>query len=203
MSKRVIGLTGGIGSGKTTVANEFANLGVDLVDADLLSREVVESGSPALLEISKHFGAQILDDSKNLNRQELRKIVFEKKEEKVWLENLLHPLIRDLMLSRLASANSPYVMLVSPLLLETDQHQLVERILVIDVSVETQLQRTLQRDQSNIDTIRAIIASQIDRDSRLKLADDVLNNEEPMATVQQKVLELHNKYLLLGDERRD
>jgi len=194
----VIGLTGGIGSGKTTVANEFAKLGIILVDADLLAREVVEPGSSALVAIAERFGSDILDSNGALKRTELRHIVFANKDHKLWLEQLLHPLIRELMLSRIQSANSPYCLLVSPLLLETDQSTLVQRVLVVDVSPETQVERTLKRDNSNAETIKAIMAAQIDRESRLNKAQDVINNDGGIDELKSKVLALHHQYLELS-----
>jgi len=194
----VIGLTGGIGSGKTTVANEFAKLGITLVDADLLAREVVEPGSSALVAIAERFGSDILDSNGALKRTELRHIVFANKDHKLWLEQLLHPLIRELMLSRIQSANSPYCLLVSPLLLETDQSKLVQRVLVVDVSPETQVKRTLKRDNSNAETIKAIMAAQIDRESRLNKAQDVINNDGGIDELKSKVLALHHQYLELS-----
>ncbi len=194
----VIGLTGGIGSGKTTVADEFAKLGVTLIDADLLSREVVEPGTPALAAIAQRFGPTILADNGFLNRAELRQIVFANQDHKIWLEQLLHPLIRELMLARIQSADSPYCILVSPLLLETDQSALVQRVLVVDVSAETQLSRTLQRDSSSAETIKAIMAAQISREARLAKADDVISNDGSMDSLKTKVLTLHNQYLELS-----
>ena len=194
----VIGLTGGIGSGKTTVANEFAKLGITLVDADLLAREVVEPGSSALVAIAERFGSDILDSNGALKRTELRHIVFANKDHKLWLEQLLHPLIRELMLSRIQSANSPYCLLVSPLLLETGQSTLVQRVLVVDVSPETQVERTLKRDNSNAETIKAIMAAQIDRESRLNKAQDVINNDGGIDELKSKVLALHHQYLELS-----
>ncbi|MFK7865161.1 MAG: dephospho-CoA kinase [Pseudohongiellaceae bacterium] len=195
----VVGLTGGIGSGKTTVADCFADLGINLVDADLLAREVVEPGSAALSAISEHFGHDILNPEGHLNRPKLRQIVFEDSSQKQWLEKLLHPAIQALMLVRLESSTSPYTILVSPLLLETDQYKLANRILVVDVPVEVQLSRTLQRDGSNEDTIKSIIKSQIDRDSRLARADDVVSNTAEPQTLVPRVLSLHEKYLNLSE----
>lgn len=191
----VIGLTGGIGSGKTTVANEFANLGITLVDADILAREVVEPDTPALAEIAKRFGGDILDNSGSLKRSELRQIVFANQEHKLWLEQLLHPLIRELMRLRIKEAPSAYCILVSPLLLETDQSEMVDRVLVVDVSPETQLERTLLRDNSKAETIKAIIASQMNRETRLAKGDDVISNNGSAAELKDKVLALHSLYL--------
>ena len=199
----VVGLTGGIGSGKSTVADVFAQLGVTLVDADLLGREVVAPGSAALTRIAEHFGDSIIMADGSLHRQALRGIVFSDTLEKDWLENLLHPLIAELMKSRISSCASPYCLLVSPLLLETGQQQLADRILVVDVSKATQLTRTLQRDRGDPDTINAIIASQIDRQQRLQKADDILDNEAGLDQLNAGIHQLHQKYLRLAEESRE
>jgi dephospho-CoA kinase len=196
----VVGLTGGIGSGKTTVANLFADLGVDLIDADELSRVAVEPGSDALAAIAEKFGSEILTAQGSLARSELRRIVFADAEKRQWLEALLHPIIAELIVERIAESRSPYCLLVSPLLLETSQSELVQRILVIDLSESSQLERTMQRDGSDRETIEAIIASQINREQRLLAADDVLNNESDLDSLPQRVASLHQKYLDLSSE---
>jgi len=191
----VVGLTGGIGSGKSTVANEFAKLGVNLVDADIASRELVTTGAPALEKIGNHFGPTVIQSDGSLNRSVLREIVFHDEAEKTWLEQLLHPLIGQWLIQQIAASQSPYCMLVSPLLLETSQAQLVDCVLVVDVEESTQLERTLARDGGNEDTVRAIIAAQMPRTKRLEHADDVFYNEQALNTVAPRVLTLHNKYL--------
>ena len=191
----VVGLTGGIGSGKSTVANEFAKLGVNLVDADIASRELVTTGAPALEKIGNHFGPTVIQSDGSLNRSVLREIVFHDEAEKTWLEQLLHPLIGQWLIQQIAASQSPYCMLVSPLLLETSQAQLVDCVLVVDVEESTQLERTLARDGGNEDTVRAIIAAQMSRTKRLEHADDVFYNEQALNTVAPRVLTLHNKYL--------
>ncbi len=191
----VVGLTGGIGSGKSTVANFFQDLGIELVDADLLSREVVNPGTTALQRIAEQFGSDIITAKGELNRHRLREIIFADPAQKDWLETLLHPLIGELIQARLANCNSNYCILVSPLLLETRQHELVDRVLVVDASEQTQLARTLHRDESNELTIKAIIASQISREERLKRADDVLENENELALLKGKIATLHQQYL--------
>jgi dephospho-CoA kinase len=195
----IVGLTGGIGSGKSTVSECFEKFGVTVVDADILAREVVEPGTPSLIAISDEFGNDILDENGGLNRAKLREIVFADSAKKTWLEKLLHPAVRDLMLSRLQTSPPPYTLLVSPLLLETDQRKLADRILVVDVPVETQLKRTLKRDGSNEATIKAIINSQIGRTDRLAAADDILSNNQSSDTLPARVLSLHNKYLELSE----
>lgn len=193
-----IGLTGGIGSGKTTVADKFAALGIDLVDADQLSREVVTPGSSALEEIAKHFGDTVLTPQGELDRKALRKIVFHSPEQREWLEQLLHPAIGDLIKTRLTACKSEYCILVSPLLLETGQHELTDRILVVDVPEHIQLQRAMQRDGSDETTIRGIIDAQMSRRSRLDPADDIIDNSQPLENLEERIFELHNRYLQLA-----
>ena len=196
----VVGLTGGIGSGKSTVAAMFLAYGIEVVDADQLAREVVNPGTDALQQISKHFGEAILDPDAELNRQKLREIVFSDTAEKDWLEKLLHPLIAELMKTRLENSTSVYCILESPLLLESNQHEMVNRILLVDVSEQIQLSRTLQRDQSNAATIKAIIAAQISREERRKRADDIIENETDIDALQIRVAELHEKYTALAKQ---
>ena len=199
-SNFVVGLTGGIGSGKSTAATQFRALGIEVIDADSLSREVVNRGSPALAQIAGHFGKNILNSLGELDRASLREIVFSDNSAKVWLEQLLHPLIADLMQLRLANSKSDYCILESPLLLETRQHELVDRVLVVDVREETQLSRTLQRDNGETSTIQAIIASQMNRKDRLQKADDILDNEAEEDTIATKVARLHEQYLEMSNE---
>jgi len=195
---KIAGLTGGIGSGKSTVARLFGELGVHWVDADDVAREVVEPGTPALERIAKHFGEQILTSEGTLDRAQLRGIVFEEPEERVWLESLLHPIIRDELIRQLNPENYqlPYVLLVSPLLLETDQHELVDRIIVIDVPEETQIQRTMARDTNSREQVERIIAAQISREDRLARADEVIDNDRPLDDVTRQVRELHERLLV-------
>ncbi|WP_339668741.1 dephospho-CoA kinase [Dasania marina] len=196
----IIGLTGGIGSGKTAASDYFKQLGIDIVDADEVARLVVANGSPALARISEHFGSSILRPDGGLNRAQLRDIIFQNPEQKTWLEQLLHPLIRLSITEQLANASSPYTIFVSPLLLETDQQQLCDRILVIDVPAALQLQRASNRDNNNSEQIQRIIDSQIPRQERLKLADDVIDNSDDVAALQQKIDTLHAKYLTLSPQ---
>lgn len=191
----VIGLTGGIGSGKSTVAELFQQQGIEIIDADQIAREVVEVGEPALDQIVDHFGKDIVDQQGRLKRSELRELVFSDARERHWLEQLLHPLIEQRMQQRIQKSPSPYCVLVSPLLLETAQKKLVDRILVIDVSKEEQIERTMKRDNSSRETIEAIIASQIDRDTRLESADDIVNNDEDLDHLTEEVKTLHQLYL--------
>lgn len=190
----VFGLTGGIGCGKSAAAQAFTALGVPVIDADQAARDVVVPGSPALTAITEHFGTQILLDDGNLNRAALRTIIFSDAAAKTWLEQLLHPAIRTLILTRLQQpSQSPYRILESPLLLETDQHQLVEAIILVDVSPETQLQRAMQRDNASQQQIEAIIQSQLPRQEKLARADYVLDNEGSIDALFSQVNHLHSK----------
>ena len=191
----IVGLTGGIGSGKTAVSDLFQDLGITIVDADLASRVVVEKGREELNKISEHFGEDILTSNGDLDRAKLREVIFKSEEEKLWLESLLHPAIASQIQKELDSSSSPYTILVSPLLLETDQKNFCSTVLVVDVPVETQIERTSQRDNVSKEQIKSIIASQIDRDSRLKQADEVILNDGSIQSLESKVQELHKKFL--------
>lgn len=172
----IIGLTGGIGSGKSLVAARFAELGITVVNADTVAREVVAKGEPALEKIRDHFGEEILLPTGELDRRQLRGIIFADPEQKKWLENLLHPIIRVRMVEQLQAAASPYAILESPLLLETDQHLLVEKIIVVDVDEATQIARASTRDGADVEQIKKIIASQMPRAEKLQKADFVIDN---------------------------
>ena len=193
----IIGLTGGIGSGKTAVSDSFEALGIDVVDADLASRVVVQKGKPCLLKIAQHFGEDILTKEAELDRAKLREIIFKSEEEKNWLESLLHPAIANQIQDELNASKSPYTILVSPLLLETNQKDFCSKVLVVDVPVETQVERTLKRDGVSEDQVRAIIKAQIARDDRLKLADEVILNDGSLEDLDLAVQVLHKKFLSL------
>ena len=197
----IVGLTGGIGSGKTTVSQFFLNNNIEVINSDAISREVVQPGTNALAKIEERFGAEILTESKTLNRPRMRSIIFKDEDQKDWLENLLHPLIRDAISSSIGYAESDYVVLESPLLLETDQHKLVDRILVVDVAPKTQLERTLSRDGGSEDTVRSIIDSQLTRSERLKRADDIINNEQDIQLVRGELESIHRNYLILARQK--
>jgi dephospho-CoA kinase len=194
----VIGLTGGIGSGKSTVAREFGSLGVHWVDADDVAREVVEPGMPALTVIADHFGKDILTEDGALDRARLRQIVFEQPEQRVWLESLLHPIIREELIRQLHPTDYtlPYVLLVSPLLLETDQNKLVESVLVVDVPVDVQIERTMARDTNSREQIERIIAAQMPREQRVAKADAVIDNNQPTDKVSAEVRALHERFIV-------
>tara|TARA_B110000881_G_scaffold41413_1_gene33926 strand:- start:27 stop:614 length:588 start_codon:yes stop_codon:yes gene_type:complete len=191
----IIGLTGGIGSGKTAVSDTFKSLGIDIVDADVSSRRVVEKGQPALDDIQAHFGDGILDSENNLDRTKLREIIFKNPQERVWLEKLLHPKIAEHIKDQLESSNSPYCILVSPLLLETEQKSYCSFVLVVDVPEESQIARTAKRDGVSEEQVKNIISAQIDREKRIEQADEIIINDGSMEELKEKVVVLHTKYL--------
>lgn len=193
----IIGLTGGIGSGKSTVARMFGALGVHWVDADDVARQVVEPGTQALRAIADHFGKDILLENGELDRAALRKMVFEDPEQRRWLEELLHPIIREELIHQLSPEDYalPYVLLVSPLLLETDQHKLVERVIVVDVPEETQIERTMARDNNSREQVERILAAQMPREARREKADALINNAQPLELVEASVRVLHQRLL--------
>ena len=194
----IIGLTGGIGSGKTAAANRFAAAhGIHVVDADQKSRVVVEPGRPALAHIVDRFGDAMLLDDGTLNRAALRETVFAAPEQRQWLEQLLHPLIRDEIITDLHSATSPYALLVSPLLVESGQNSLTSRIIVVDVPETMQLARTVQRDAVPEAQVRAIMQAQAQREERLRHAHDVLTNDSDLAALHAQVDALHARYMQL------
>lgn len=186
----IIGLTGGIGSGKSFVAARFAELGIRVVNADAVAREVVAKGEPALARIREHFGEDIVLPTGELDRRALRGIIFADPAQKKWLENLLHPIIRLRIVEQLQAATSPYAILESPLLLETDQHLLVEKIILVDVDEATQIARASARDGSDVEQIKSIIASQMPRAKKLKKADFVIDNGGSREATERQVDEI-------------
>ncbi|MCS6116925.1 dephospho-CoA kinase [Shewanella baltica] len=198
MSKFVVGLTGGIGSGKTTVANLFAAEGITLVDADIVAREVVAPGSKGLEAIVTHFGAEILTPESELDRAKLRQRIFSHPEEREWLNQLLHPMIRQEMLAQVEKATSAYVIMVVPLLFENGLDRLVNRTLVVDISPELQVNRTVKRDNVDASQVNNIISSQCSRSEKLARADDIIDNQGEISTLKREVLALHQRYLQLS-----
>ncbi len=198
MSKFVVGLTGGIGSGKTTVANLFAAEGITLVDADIVAREVVAPGSKGLEAIVTHFGAEILTPEGELDRAKLRQRIFSHPEEREWLNQLLHPMIRQEMLAQVEKATSAYVIMVVPLLFENGLDRLVNRTLVVDISPELQINRTVKRDNVDASQVNNIISSQCSRSEKLARADDIIDNQGEISTLKREVLALHQRYLQLS-----
>lgn len=193
-----IGLTGGIGSGKSTVCRLFAELGVPIIDADIIARQLVESDSPVLKKLVAQFGKQILNPDRSLNRAYLRDLVFSDKIKKAQLDQLMHPLIYDEIEKQLKGLNSPYCIIAIPLLLETQQMQRVDRIVVVDCNADTQLLRVVSRDQVKPEQVLSIIASQMSRQQRLSFADDVIDNTCSPAHLAEQVKRLHNSYNLLA-----
>ncbi|MCW0505155.1 dephospho-CoA kinase [Aeromonas piscicola] len=198
----VVAITGGIGSGKTTIANQFAELGIDVVDADVIAREVVEPGAPALAAIAAHFGPDVITPDGQLDRRGLRERVFSDPDAKAWLNALLHPLIRQEMLRRCAAARSPYCLLVVPLLVENKLTGLANRVLVIDVDEATQIERTCRRDGVSRAQAQAILAAQASRAERLAAADDVLDNKNGAPeTIKPRILALHETYMAFASQQ--
>jgi len=197
-SRFVVGLTGGIGSGKSTVANLFSRQGIEIIDADEISRTLVKTGSPVLEAIIKHFGSSITDAERNLDRKQLRELVFADNAEKEWLENLLHPLVRQEIQRQVAASSSQYVIIVVPLLLESENYSDVDRILVIDVTEDVQLERIKKRDGSSETLARSIMDAQMKRERRLESADDVISNNSGIDSLEKQVKNLHNQYLQLS-----
>lgn len=196
----VLGVTGGIGSGKTAATDEFQKLGIEVVDADIMARVVVEPGKPALLAIQEHFGMAVIQSDGSLDRAALRQKVFNNPNERKWLEALTHPLIRDGIIQRIKNANSDYVILASPLLIESGQYHLVNRTLVIDAPRELQLQRAMSRDTNSEAQINAILDAQLAREERLKFADDVICNDQTLENLRSSVHALHTRYLELAKQ---
>jgi dephospho-CoA kinase len=198
-----VALTGGIGSGKSTIANAFAALGVPLIDADRIAREVVEPGSPALQRIVERHGPDILTDQGALNRARLREIIFQSPEEKSWLNNLLHPLINARTQQLKALTTAPYLLWVVPLLVENGLQRQADRVLVVDVDEATQIARTIQRDGIDLQQAKNILSAQATRSARLAVADDVINNSGAPADALPQVAALHQRYLTLAATQQD
>ena len=193
----VIGLTGGIASGKSFVSHVFKELGIDVIDTDHLAREVVAKGEPALEKIVAYFGSAVLIGA-DLNRRHLRKIIFEDAAKRKWLEALLHPLIRDRVSTAVAQVTSPYCIVVIPLLVETLPNPVIDRILVVDIDEARQRQFLAERDHLAEAEIDQILQSQATQAVRLAKADDLLHNTGSLELLHQQVLVLHGRYLALA-----
>jgi dephospho-CoA kinase len=191
----VVGITGGIGSGKSTVAKQFAARGIEVIDADQLARAVVAPGSDALAAIEAHFGNDIIASDGSLQRAHLRDIIFTNPQQRQWLEALLHPLINRLIEQRITASQGSYTVLVSPLLFEAKQHIYCDRVLVVDVPETVQVARVKQRENNSEEQIRRIIASQMPSAERLRRADDVIDNTHDLAYLDSCVEQLHRQYL--------
>jgi dephospho-CoA kinase len=193
-----IGLTGGIGSGKSTVCTIFRELGVPVIDSDEIARELVAPGSAALQQITAHFGTQLLQEDGRLDRKQMRELVFNNPHKREQLEAILHPLIRQEMERQITLIHAPYLILAIPLLLEKGWQQQLDRVLVVDCSEGLQRQRATRRDDSSVHTIDHIIASQIPRSARLAAADDLIDNSGSAASLRAQVEALHHRYLALS-----
>ena len=192
----VVALTGGIGSGKSTVANAFSRRGIAIIDADIIARQVVEPHTPGLNAIAGHFGHHIINADGTLNRRLLRERIFAQPAEKTWLNALLHPMIHQETQRQIAASTSPYVLWVVPLLVVNQLQHKADRVLVVDVSPETQLQRTMLRDDVTRQHAEQILAAQATREARLAVADDVIDNDGAPDTIESDVARLHAQYLI-------
>lgn len=191
----ILGITGGIGSGKSAATQWFESQGIIVVDADVVAREVVEPGQPALKAIQDVFGDWVLLANGSLDRRALREHIFQFPEARQSLEKITHPAIRQSIIQQLQHAESPYVILVSPLLFETNQHELVQRTLLVDADEQTQLERASQRDSQSEEQIRKIIAAQMSRAQKQQLADDIVLNDGLLEHLHQQLKPLHFSYL--------
>ena len=198
----VVGLTGGIASGKSFVAECFAALGASVVDTDVVAREVVEPGQPALDEIRQRFGDPVIAEDGTLDRRRLRDIVFNSDDDRRALEAILHPRIRQATMEQASSAVGPYVIVVVPLLFESPMKTEMDRVLVVDCSEETQLARLMTRDNESAEQGRRIMATQASREQRLSIADDVINNDGDREVTRQAVSDMHDRYLSLLEDRQ-
>lgn len=195
----IIGLSGGIASGKTTVANLFnEHFNIDIVDADIVAREVVAVGSDGLKQITDRFGETILLEDGSLNRSKLRELIFSDPTEKQWLNDLLHPMIRNKIDSDLSKVTSPYGLLVAPLLVENQMQGMADRVLIVDVPSEVQIERTMNRDNVSREQVVSILKSQASREQRLAVADDVIKNHTKNQELLPQITDLHQKYLAIS-----
>jgi dephospho-CoA kinase len=195
-----VGLTGGIASGKSTVADMFEALGAVIIDTDVIAREVVMPGQPALDEIVEVFGGDILAADGSLDRRAMRKRVFEDEPLRLRLEEILHPRIRDETFRQASRAGGPYQLIVVPLLAESPLKDYVDRILVVDCDEEAQVSRLLERDTETMEQAQRILAAQASREERLAIADDVIDNSRSLEDTRRQVEALHARYLGLRDQ---
>ena len=191
----IIGLTGGIGSGKSAAADFFQNEGISVIDTDQLARKVIEKDTPGYSKVVDSFGANILDNNDSIDRAKLREAVFHDSEKRKILESITHPLVRELMVQKISSSTSPYSIIMVPLIFETNSAKNYDRVLVIDCDVEIQLERAMARDENSADLIQKIIDSQCSRSERLSIANDVIPNNHSIEDLQKRSLAMHNFYL--------
>ena len=191
----IIGLTGGIGSGKSAAANFFQNEGILVIDTDQLARKVIEKDTPGYSKVVESFGANILDNNDSIDRAKLREEVFHDNEKRKILESITHPLVRELMVQKISSSTSPYSIIMVPLIFETNSAKNYDRVLVIDCDVEIQLERAMTRDENSADLIQKIIDSQCSRSERLSIANDVIPNNHSIEDLQKRSIAMHNFYL--------
>ena len=195
----IIGLTGGIGSGKSVASDKFKSLGITVVDADVASRTVVEPGKPALKEIEDHFGSGIITAEGKLDRNNLREIIATDPEERKWLESVTHPKIGEQITKEISESTSVYTLFVAPLLLETNSQEMCSRVVVVDVPKDVQIRRTAKRDKVSPNQVEKMVAAQIEREKRLEKADDVLLNSGTIEDLEKQVEELHKKYIQMAE----
>ena len=191
----VVALSGGVASGKSTIANLFAQLGVPIIDADIIARQVVEVGTEALAQIVKHFSTEILLPNGELDRSQLREIIFNNDHERLWLNNLLHPIIHQITQKQIAKQTAPYVIWVVPLLIENNLHQLADRVLMVDVPETLQMERLIYRDKISESLAKRMIRTQVPLAERLSYADDIIVNNGNLASLSEQVNKLHQQYL--------
>ena len=193
-----VGLTGGIGSGKSSISDLFAELGVDIIDTDVIAHELTSSGQPALKVIQDRFGPDVLDADGALDRKRMRELAFSDPAAREALQNILHPLIRDEVRTRLSRSQAPYAIVVVPLLVESRGYSFADRVLVVDCEEEQQVERVMQRSGLAREQVRAIMATQVSRSERLAAADDVISNEGAISELRPQVKQLHERYLKLA-----
>lgn len=193
-----VALTGGIGCGKSSVCKLFSQYNVPIIDTDIIARELVEPGTAVLMQITSHFGLQILHKNGYLNRKKLAQIIFSDQQSRYQLESILHPKIRLRVNEKIQKLNSAYSIIAIPLLIETSQAEYYDRVLVVDCKQQQQIERTQQRDIRSLNEINAIISAQVSREKRLKLADDIIDNSLQKSELELQVSKLHDKYRLLA-----
>ena len=196
----IVGLTGGIGSGKSAAGNEFFKLGITVIDADSVAKDAATKNSKAYINIVDHFGSNILNNLKEIDRKKLRDIIFSDPSQKDILESFLHPVIRESITSQILSSKSQYTIIMVPLIFETNSMNQYQRILVVDCDEEIQISRAAKRDNSNKEDIKKILNSQASREERLSIANEVILNNSSIKSLQMEVLRVHQIYMDLSDE---